>query len=98
MGLWRPIEPRHAAPAAEAVRAHLGGLFTGSSRVRQEAAKSAASLGIKEVGPALLEMLKDAKSTSEAKVETLRALETLQDAGLANAVELALVDGEPKMR
>jgi quinoprotein glucose dehydrogenase len=98
MGLWRPIEPRSTQPAAEAVRAHLGGLFTGSSRVRQEAAKTAANLGIKEVGPALLEMLKDAKSTSEAKVETLRALEILKDAGITNAVELALVDGEPNVR
>ena len=98
MGLWRPLEPRSESIAAEAVRPVLGGIFTGPDKVRQEAAKVAAKLGIKEVGPVLFDLVADTKRPAQARVETLRALATLKDARLDKAMELALADNDPRLR
>jgi quinoprotein glucose dehydrogenase len=98
MGLWRPLEPRPQTVAADAVRSALGGIFTGPDKVRQEAAKVAASLGIKEVGPVLMELAADTTRPPQVRVDTLRALETLQDSNLNKAREMALKDKEPRVR
>ena len=98
MGLWRPLEPRPESVAAEAVRPVLGGIFTGPDKVRQEAAKVAAALGIKEVGPALFDLVADTKRPAQVRVETLRALATLKDARLDQAMALALADTDPRLR
>ncbi len=98
MGLWRPLEPRPQAIAADAVRSALGGIFTGPDKVRQEAAKLAATLGIKEVGPVLMELAADTTRPPQVRVDTLRALETLQDPNLNKAREMALQDKEPRVR
>jgi quinoprotein glucose dehydrogenase len=96
MGLWRPLEPRPAA--VDALRAHLGGIFSGPDRVRQEAAKLAGRFGIKEVGPVLLETVADPKRDVQVRIETLRALDTLKDERLPRAMKLALEDGDPRLR
>ncbi len=80
MGSWRPLEPRRGrtsppTPCAPA----LGGIFSGPDKVRQEGAKLAAKLGIKEVGPALFEMAADTKRPVAVRIETLQALDTLKD-------------------
>jgi quinoprotein glucose dehydrogenase len=98
VGLWRPLEPRPAAVAADALRAHLGGIFSGPDKVREEAAKLAGKLGIKEVGPLLLETVADKTRDVRVRVETLRALDTLKDERLPRATELALQDGDPRLR
>ena len=95
MGLWRPLEPRSESIAKEAVRPVLGGIFSGPDKVRQEAAKAAANLGIQEVGPALFELVADTKRPTQVRVETLRTLATLKDAKLDQAMELALADTDP---
>jgi quinoprotein glucose dehydrogenase len=74
------------------------GVFSGPDRVRQEAAKLAGKLGIKEVGPLLLETVTDRKRDVQVRIETLRALDTLNDERLAQAMKLALDDGEPRLR
>jgi quinoprotein glucose dehydrogenase len=98
LGLWRPLDPQGEDIAADALKANLGGILAGPEKVRQEGAKLAARLGIKEVGPVLLEMIADKKQNATVRVETLRALETLKDARLEKAIKLALDDAEPRMR
>jgi quinoprotein glucose dehydrogenase len=98
MGLWRPLDPRPEKTARDAVKGSLGGIFTGSDKVRQEATKLAASLGIKEVGPVLMELAADTKRSPQVRVETLRALQALKDPNLTKAMDLALKDREPHVR
>jgi quinoprotein glucose dehydrogenase len=98
MGVWRPLPARPAGLAADALRASLGGIFTGPGNVRKEAARVAAKLGIKEIGPALFALAGDTKQPALVRVETLRALAALKDSRLDQAVKLALDDAEPRLR
>jgi quinoprotein glucose dehydrogenase len=98
VGLWRPLEPRPAGPAVDALRASLGGVFSGPDRVRQEGARVAGQLGIREVGPLLLKLLGDKNRPTQVRVETLRALAALNDKRLQQAMQLALADDDPKLR
>jgi quinoprotein glucose dehydrogenase len=98
MGVWRPLAPRDASLARDALRPELGGIFTGPNAVRQEAAKVAANLGIKEIGPALYDLLADTKRPVQVRVDTLLALRTLNDTRLEKALKLALGDSEPRLR
>jgi len=97
-GLTQKLAPRDAKIAAEPIKQSLGGLFSGSNAVRQEAAKVAAGLGIKEVAPALLALATDDKRPSATRVEALRALESLHDSNLEKAMRSALKDGDPRVR
>jgi quinoprotein glucose dehydrogenase len=98
VGLWRPLEPRPAKPAADALRAHLGGIFSAPDRVRREAARLAGRLGIKEVGPVLFEMIADRKRPAAVRAETLNALATLGDRRLSEAIAVALASDDPRLR
>jgi quinoprotein glucose dehydrogenase len=98
MGLWRPLEPRPLEDAAGAVRPVLASLFNGSDKVRQESARLVVRLGIKEAGPMLVELLSDKKQPSAVRVDTLKALESLKDERLPQAMKLALADDEPRLR
>jgi quinoprotein glucose dehydrogenase len=98
MGVWRPLPSRDRSMAADALRPALGGIFSGPDKVRQEAARVAAKLGIKEIGPALFDLVADMKRPVEVRVETLRALMALKDERLEKAVKLALADSEPRLR
>ena len=80
MGLWRPLAPRPENIAEDALRPALGGIFTGPDKVRQEAAKVAAQLDIKEIGPTLYEMTADRKRPAQVRIDTLTALAALKDA------------------
>ncbi len=81
-----------------ALRPQLGGVFSGPDALRKEAAKVAAKLGIKEVGPLLYAVVSDPKKPSAVRVETLRALETLKDSRLDQARDLALKDEDLRVR
>jgi quinoprotein glucose dehydrogenase len=98
MGVWRPLSPRSASVAADALRPALGGIFAGPDSARREAARVAAKLGIREIGPALFDLVADTKRPAAVRVETLRGLAALKDERLDRAVKLALVDGEPRLR
>jgi quinoprotein glucose dehydrogenase len=97
-GLTQKIEPRDPRIAREALQHALGGIFAGPSAVRQEAAKVAAGLGIKEVGPVLLALAVDGQRSAAMRVEALRALESLHDASLDKAMHQALNDSDPRVR
>jgi quinoprotein glucose dehydrogenase len=98
MGLWRPLPNRPATVAAEALRPALGGIFSGPNKLRQEAAKVAAKLGVREIGPTLLAMVADTTRPTEVRVETLRALATLKDERLEKGTKLALADRDSRLR
>ncbi|HKB35962.1 MAG TPA: HEAT repeat domain-containing protein, partial [Gemmataceae bacterium] len=97
-GLTQDLGTRPVGLAAEAIKPSLGRLFSGPNRVRQEAARVASKLGIREVGPVLVEMLGDRKRPAEVRVEALRGLDALRDARLQKAVDAALDDEEPLVR
>ncbi len=91
VGLWRPLSERDVKVAREAVRGELAGMFTGSNKVRSEAAKVTAALKVGEVGPLLLKLIKGGREVPAAtRVESLRALAALKDPRLAEALEVAL--------
>jgi quinoprotein glucose dehydrogenase len=98
VGLYRPSPPAPAAEAGNALRANLGRIFAGTNKVRAEAAKLAAKFGIKEIGPALLEIAVDSKRPAAVRVESLKALAVLKDGQLSRAAKLALADGDARIR
>jgi quinoprotein glucose dehydrogenase len=98
VGVWRPLEPRPAAEAADAFRAALGGVFSGPEKVRSEGAQLAAALGIKEVGPVLFDLAFDSKNPPAMRVEMLRALDAIRDARVPEAMKKALADDDPRVR
>jgi quinoprotein glucose dehydrogenase len=95
---WRPLEPRSAEVAIAALRPALGGICSGSNRVRQVAAKVAGQLGIKEIVPVLLEMAADTGRPAAVRVQAMAALEQLRDARVNATVATALKDSEPAVR
>jgi quinoprotein glucose dehydrogenase len=97
-GLTQSLPPRDPAIAAEALKGALAGIFTGPDALRREAARVAAKLGIKEVGPVLFDLAVDVKRPTTTRIETLRALDTLKDARLEKARGLALKDTDPRLR
>lgn len=98
LGTARPVEAKGRGSATEAMRVALAGIFSGPNRVRREATRVAAHLGIKEVGPTLLAMVQDGKQLAEMRAEALLALQALKVDGLAKAVDVALTDADPQVR
>ncbi|HEY7309071.1 MAG TPA: PVC-type heme-binding CxxCH protein [Gemmataceae bacterium] len=97
-GLTQSFPARDPKIAVEAIKSSLGGIFAGPNAVRQEAAKVAAGLGIKEVGPVLVALALDGKRPGAMRVEALRALESLHDGSLEKAMRSALKDADPRVR
>jgi quinoprotein glucose dehydrogenase len=98
VNLWRPLAPRPQGDAVESLRSALGAILTGPDRVRAEAVRLAAHFGIRDLGPALLGLVGERQRSPQVRIESLRALEKLKDGRLAEAVTLALADGEPRLR
>jgi len=98
VGVYRPLAKRPGEDASLALRKHLAGIMTGPDAVRSEGAKVAARYGIKEVGPLLREMAGDKKRAPAIRIDTLRALEALKDAGLRKTAETVLDDDNPRLR
>jgi quinoprotein glucose dehydrogenase len=98
VGLWRPLAARPVAVAADALRPVLGRIFSASPEFRQEAARVVTRLGIQEIGPLLRTMAIDKHQAVRVRVETLRALETLKDAQLERATNVALADEQAQLR
>jgi len=98
VGLWRPLEPRPMDVATAALRPALGGIFSGPDKLRQEAAKLVGALGIKEIGPTLLDLVADKNRPGGVRAEMLLALQALKDERLEKAMKLALNDTDPILR
>ncbi len=90
MGLWRPIAPRSAGPAADALRPRLAAILSGSpDSVRAAAALAAASLGIKDVGGVLIALATDRDQTDRTRSAALKALDQLGDPHRVDAARRA---------
>jgi quinoprotein glucose dehydrogenase len=98
LGLWRPLPEREAAAAAAALRTDIASLFSGSEGLRKAAIEIAGRLGLKEIGPELYRLVLDAKEHAGTRVEALHALDALQDAKVAEAVDVALESDQPVLR
>jgi quinoprotein glucose dehydrogenase len=95
---WRPLPERDPAIATNAFRARLGSIFAGSDKLRKEAARVAAKLGIKEVAVTLRDMVVDHSQSVPARVEALKALDALRDTELDKLLPIALKSDAPAVR
>lgn len=101
VGVWRPMSPRRADIAAQVgatVAEALPRLMTSSDKARAESVKLAAPYGIKEVGPALRQIVTDASKPAELRIETLQALDSLRDKDLQATAEEAIKDVDGRLR
>jgi quinoprotein glucose dehydrogenase len=97
-GLTQDLGTRNAKSAIEALKKNLNGVFSGPDKLRQEAARTVAKLGMKDVGPELLALVVDKKSSPTSRVAAVQALDALRDERLDQAMKLALADPDPKVR
>jgi quinoprotein glucose dehydrogenase len=99
LGLWRPIAERPAGPATAALTPKLGELLASDSeRVRRLSSRAAGQLGVVEAAPALRELLSDTTLFAATRIEALKALDRLKDAGLADAATSALDASDSDLR
>jgi quinoprotein glucose dehydrogenase len=98
VGLWRPLDPRPASVAADAIKPVLAGLFAGPDALRGQAAALAGQLGIKEAAPQLQALLTDTQRSGQARAAALKAIGQLQSPGWAEAVEKAVTDPAEPVR
>jgi len=97
-GLIHDLPKRDATLATDALKPNIAGAFIGSDAVRTEAVATSSKLGIKEVGPLLLKLVKDASVSATNRADALLALAAVKDAGLADATAFALASDLPKLR
>ena len=97
-GLIHDLPKRGATLATDALKPNIAGAFIGSDAVRTEAVATSSKLGIKEVGPLLLKLVKDATVSATNRADALLALAAVKDAGLADATTFALASDLPKLR
>jgi quinoprotein glucose dehydrogenase len=98
-GLWRPMPARPAEEAARALRPVLPGLLADASEpVRLAALRALGPIRLDGVGASLLDVVTRDQASAAARAEAIRALERLEDPGLARAVELAVKDRSPRVR
>jgi quinoprotein glucose dehydrogenase len=97
-GLTLDIPARDAKVPSEALLKAGVGIFAGTDVVRREAATTVAKLNVKEFGPAMAAIVKDAKNPTGVRVEALNAVEALKDPGTKELAALALASDEPRLR
>ncbi|MBX9582047.1 MAG: HEAT repeat domain-containing protein [Gemmataceae bacterium] len=97
-GLTHDLPKRPASLAADALRPVVAGVFAGPPAVRAEAAKVSAKLGIREVGPLLTALVKDANASATSRADALAALAAVRDPKLAEVVAYAKGSDVPKLR
>lgn len=94
---YRPLEPRKTDLAA-VVRPVLGSLFSGTRKIRELAARLAATYGIQDVEPFLLEIARDAVNAGSERVAALSALDSLKSKELRPLVDASLKDADSSVR
>jgi quinoprotein glucose dehydrogenase len=98
LGAWRPLEPRSLEPAIAALKRHLPGMLVGDDSIRAAAAQTAAKLDVKEIGPALAELLTDQNNLPDTRAEALTALVALKDPQAEDSLTTALSDDAAQVR
>ena len=99
LNLWRPIEPRDAAVARDALRPVLNTVFaTNSNEVRKAAAQVAGTLGLVEALPSLVKIVGDPSREPALRVEALRMLDMLGEKKIWEITDAAIKDKDPQVR
>jgi quinoprotein glucose dehydrogenase len=99
MGLWRPLDPRPAGDAVEALRPSLAGLLREAPEpLRRAAAHAAGALAIRDAGPDLVALVNDGRRASATRVEALKAAERLEAPGLADLASKVVDDKDGLLR
>jgi quinoprotein glucose dehydrogenase len=98
VGLWRPLEPRPGSTATAALRLVLDDLFAGPDPIREKASALAGQFSVADAVPHLQALLQDAKRSSRARVEALKALAGMQAQGWEAAVAKAVTDPAEPVR
>lgn len=94
---WWPLEPRDATTAADALRPTLPALLA-AAPLRDQAAKTAAALGMPEASQALVELLSDTAQPGEVRAEALAVLGQLRFTGIEELLQKALDDPAAAVR
>ena len=103
-GLWRPLPPRDASAARDALRPHLTSLLRSTATNTVLAAIAAVEkLAITEAAPALAGLVKAPSQPAPVRVAALRALgnpviANRQSPTLSDSVTLALSDTDTSLR
>lgn len=98
LGDWRPLAARESGFMVEVLRPGLGALLSGSDALRKAAADLAATYGIRDVEPVLIQVAKSAERSDAARVAALAALDTLRSPALKDLVEELLKSDRPVVR
>ena len=98
LGMWRPFASRPARDAAAAMQANLAAVFSGSGKVRVQAALVATKLEIREVSPVLRAMLTDKSQAAQARADALTALDSLREKDIRELAQAGLTDEAPAVR
>lgn len=94
---WWPLEPRDAAPAADALRSVLPAVLIVPG-LREHAARAATALGMPEANQALLDLLADAHQPGDARAGALVALSRIGHPQIVDLMTKALADSSPVVR
>ena len=89
MGLWRPIPPRPARPAADALRPKLAAIsrVAPSETSGTRPCSAAVGLGIKEAGADLAALAADRDQSDRTRAAALKALDELEDPRRVDAAQ-----------
>jgi quinoprotein glucose dehydrogenase len=98
LGMWRPLASRPASDAAAAMQANLAALFSGSGKVRVQAALVATKLEIREVAPVLRGLITDKSQAAQTRADALTALDSLREKDTRDLAHGALADDAPPVR
>jgi len=97
-GLWRPGKAGNTSDAADAIRANLGSLLSGSAKVRSAVVKAAGRLGLKDLAPTLASLALDMGQTVGARVEAMDGLAELDGKLLEDKLPNLMKDPAEKVR
>lgn len=97
-GLTQKLAPRSPEVAVTALTSVLGKVFASPDVVQKEAVNTASKLGIKQVGPFLLNIANDPKAITSSRIDALQALQAIKDPSLNTTATKALTDADPQYR
>lgn len=91
---WRPLPQRNPITPAEALKANLASILSGSEKVRDLAISVAADLGINEISPLLVERLDNPNLAAAARASALRAMAQLNPEDAVKRSEAILSESD----
>jgi len=98
LNFYRPLEERDREVAKKALATALPKLLTTDEAVRNQAAKLAASFGIKEVSPVLINLATDEKQSAETRADAIAALVRVDADKALPIVQQAMKSDKPLVR